>query len=523
MVDSDADAVVIGAGPNGLVAANLLADAGWRVVVLEAQSTPGGAVRSSELVSPGFVADWCSSFYPLGFASPILRALDLEAHGLRWVHAPLALAHPAPGGCVTVAPGDVDGTAASLDQFAAGDGERWRKLYRRWDRIGDAILGALLSPFPPVRAALHVGRVAGVRDLPWLARTSLATVHGAARPFDGVGGPLLLAGNTMHTDLSTHALTGSIFGWILAALAQDVGFPVPEGGAGTLTDALVARLRANGGELRCDARVTHIDVRGGRAVGVQTADGATVSAARAVLADTSAPALYRDLLDEHDVPWHTRRAMKRFQWDHATVKVDWSLAGPIPWSDEPARRAGVVHVTESLAHLDAYCSQLADGMVPARPFLIVGQMTTSDPTRSPAGTEAAWAYTHVPQKVRGDAGDGGIRGVWDDADTARAADRIEAEIERLAPGFRALVRAREVLTPVRLEALDANLVGGAINGGTARVRQQLFLRPVPGLHGGVRTPVRGLFLASAGAHPGGGVHGAPGANAAHAALRSAKA
>ncbi len=516
---SDPDAVVIGAGPNGLVAANLLADAGWRVVVLEAAPSPGGAVRSSELVAPGFVTDWGSSFYPLGFASPVFRALDLEAHGLRWRRAPLALAHAAPPGCAFIDQDDPDATTASIDAFAHGDGDSWRALYARWERVGDPFLHTLMSPFPPVRAALSTARALGVGELvPFILFALRSARREVERRFDGMGGRLLLAGNTFHTDLTLDDATGALYGWMLAALAQSVGFPVPEGGAGKLTDALVSRLEERGGQLVCNQRVIAIEIHGRRAVGVRTADGTTIRVVRAVLADTSAPALFRDLVGEEHLPAWLRFSLRRFRWDHATVKVDWALDAPIPWSAEAARRAGTVHLGDSIDDLDAYTQQLSAGLVPARPFVILGQMTTADPTRSPAGTESVWAYTHVPQRVRGDAGHG-VRGTWDESDADTAADRIEQEIERRAPGFRATVRARNVQTPRVLEGLDANLVGGAVNGGTARLRQQLVLRPVPGL-GGARTPIRGLYLASASAHPGGGVHGACGANAAHAALRA---
>jgi phytoene dehydrogenase-like protein len=213
--------------------------------------------------------------------------------------------------------------------------------------------------------------------------------------------------------------------------------------------------------------------------------------------------------------------MSRFQWDDATVKVDWALDEPIPWEAEPPRRACTIHLVDSIDDLRTAGAQLEDRLVPARPFVIVGQTTTADPSRSPAGTEAAWAYAHVPQRVRGDAGPGTITGRWAGGDGDRFADRIEAEIERRAPGFRDRIRARHVLTPLSLEELDANLVGGAVGGGTSALGQQLFFRPVPGWSGGERTPIRGLYLASAGAHPGGGVHGACGANAARAALRAA--
>jgi phytoene dehydrogenase-like protein len=518
-VSGDPDAVVIGAGPNGLVAANVLADAGWRVLVLEAQSTPGGAVRSAELAAPGFTADVCSSCYPLGVASPVLRALGLDRYGLRWSHAPLALAHPLPDGCVLVDPADPAATSASIDACAPGDGAAWDRLYRTWDRAGDEIVAALLAPFPPIRHALRVARALGPRHLLGFTRLSLWSLDRVAREFRGEGGQLLLGGNMAHTDLSVSALTGALYGWMLASLAQSVGFPVVQGGAGRLVDALVARLTNQRGELRCDARVTKVVVEGTSAVGVITADGTEIRATRAVLADTSAPALLRNLVGPEHLAARHLRALERFRWDHATVKVDWALDGTIPWDAEPARRACVIHLVDSLDDLRTAGAQLERGHVPARPFILVGQTTTADPTRSPAGTEAAWAYAHVPQTVVGDAGPEGIGGAWADGDGERFADRIQSEIERRAPGFTARIRARHVLTPVSLEALDANLKGGAVNGGTASLRQQLFLRPTPDWSGGERTPIDGLYLASASAHPGGGVHGACGANAARTALR----
>ena len=515
----DPDVIVIGTGPNGLVAANVLADAGWRVLALEAQPTPGGAVRSAELAAPGFTADVCSSCYPLGAVSPVLQDLELERYGLRWSHAPLALAHPAPGGCVLVDPADPAATSASIDAFAPGDGAVWDRLYRKWDRAGEEIIGALLAPFPPIRRALRVARALGPRELLGFGRLSLWSLDRVAREFRGTGGQLLLGGNMAHTDLSVSAVSGALYGWLLACLAQDVGFPVVRGGAGNLVDALVARLVATRGEVRCDAQVTRVLIDGTNAVGVALLDGTEIRARKAVLADTSAPSLLVDLVGEEHLPRGHMRAVERFRWDHATVKVDWALDGSIPWDAEPARRACTIHLTDSLADLRAAGEQLGSGHVPARPFVIVGQTTTADPTRSPAGTEAAWAYAHVPQKVVGDAGPDGITGAWGAGDGDRFADRIQAEIERRAPGFGARVRTRHVLTPVSLEALDANLKGGAVNGGTSAIRQQLFLRPVPDWSGGERTPIDGLYLASASAHPGGGVHGACGANAAHAALR----
>jgi len=207
--------------------------------------------------------------------------------------------------------------------------------------------------------------------------------------------------------------------------------------------------------------------------------------------------------------------------DPGTVKVDWALAGSVPWTGAPERAAGTVHVADSVGDLTIAMSQVQAGHVPAEPFLLTGQMTTSDPTRSPAGTESFWAYTHVPQVVVHDAGDGSVRGTWDRDDCERFADRMQARVERLAPGFGSRVVARRVLGPRELEARDANLVGGAINGGTAQLHQQLVFRPVPGL-GRAETRIHGLYLGSASAHPGGGVHGACGSNAARAALFHAR-
>ena len=514
---SDVDAVVIGAGPNGLVAANVLADAGWDVVVFETQPEPGGAVRSAELVAPGFNADLFSAFYPLAAASPALRDLDLARDGLRWSHAPLVLAHPLPDGRCGVLSRDLDETAASLDAFAPGDGDAWRVLYGDWTATRGGIVDALFTPFPPIRAGLRLVRTLGAAGLARSARLGLLPVRRLAEErFRGEAAGLLLAGNTLHSDLSPDTAGGGFFGWLLMSLGQEHGFPVPVGGAGELSRALVRRLERRGGRVVCSSRVDRVLTRGGRAVGVHLADGTEVGVRRAVLADVGAPALYRQLLAGVDLPDYVHLALERFQYDHATVKVDWALSGPVPWTAPEARRAGTVHVAASLHELTRTSAQLSNGVVPDLPYVIAGQMTTADPSRSPAGTESMWAYAHVPLRVRGDAGDE-ITGAWDEADAQRFADRMQARIEQLAPGFGDLVIGRHVFSPPMLEAANENLVGGAVNGGTAQLHQQLVFRPVPGL-GRPETPVRGLYLASASAHPGGGVHGAPGANAASAAL-----
>jgi phytoene dehydrogenase-like protein len=511
------DAVVVGAGPNGLVAANLLADAGWQVLVVEAEAEPGGAVRSAELTHPGFVHDVFSAFYPLGVASPVMTALDLTSHGLRWRRAPLALAHPTGDGRCAVLSTAIGETAQSLETYGTADGDAWRDSYATYERLSDSLLDAMTSPFPPVRGATRLAVTLGPRGLLDFSRLALQSVRELAEDrFDGEGGALLLAGNALHSDVDPDAPPSGFLGWFLTSVGQQHGFPVPEGGAGRLTAALVARLESRGGEIRCSARVTRVVVRDKRAVAVRLATGETIDAPRGVLADVAAPALYRDLVGEDHLPSRFVRALDDFRWDHGTFKIDWALSGPIPWRTEPASRSGTVHLCDSMDRVVAYASDLAQRQIPAHPFVLIGQMNKADPTRSPAPAETVWAYTHVPHAPRGDAA-GEIGTGWGDDDAQRFADRMERVIEEHAPGFRSLITARHLLPPPALEARNANLVGGALGGGTMAFSQQLVFRPVPGL-GRAETPVRGLYLASSSAHPGGGVHGACGANAARAAL-----
>ncbi|WUH89484.1 NAD(P)/FAD-dependent oxidoreductase [Streptomyces sp. NBC_00433] len=513
------DAVVIGAGPNGLVAANVLADAGWSVEVLEAQPLPGGAARSDRGVDPDFVTDVFSAFYPLAAVSPVMEALSLGDEGLRWSHAPTVLAHPLPDGRCAALSRDVRDTMRNAESFGAGDGAAWQEMHRLWQRVGDDLLRSLFTPFPPVRGGMRLAaRLRPAAGLEF-ARLMLLPVRRMGEEFfAGQGARLLLAGNALHADLGPESAGSGAFGWLMSMLGQSVGFPVPVGGAGALTDALVSRLRRRGGTVRCGEDVRSVVVRSGRAVAVRTAAGEEVPARRAVLAAVPFPTLYRHLLQPDDVPDGVRRQLRRFQWDLSTFKLDWALDGPVPWTAEAAHGAGTVHLADSVDDLTRFSAQIATRQVPERPFALFGQMTTADSTRSPAGTESAWAYTHVPQVIEGDAADAGLTGRWDDSEQSVMADRIEAQVERYAPGFRGLIRERRILAPPTLQALDANLQGGAISGGTTALHQQLVFRPVPGL-GRPETPVRALFLASASANPGGGVHGAPGASAARAALR----
>ncbi len=512
------DAIVIGAGPNGLVAANHLADAGWSVLLLEAQPEVGGAVRSAEDVHPGFVHDTFSAFYPLAHASPTIRSFDLEDHGLTWRHAPAVLGHPLPDGDWALLHRDRDLTAGLMEAQHAGDGEAWLTVCEEWDRIGDDLIGSLLSPFPPVRSGLGVlARLRSVGGLDFVKMLLTPAAELGRTRFGGVSPRILIAGNAGHADIPLDAPGSGLMGLLMTMLGQTVGFPVPEGGASGLSAALARRFQSRGGEIRCSSEVVGIDVTHRRATGVRTRDGDALTARRAIVADVFAPHLYGGLVDQSELPARTTKALSSFQLDPGTVKVDWALDGPIPWAAAPLHAPGTFHVGESVQDMTEALAQVAARAIPAHPFMLAGQMTTTDPTRSPVGTESMWAYTHVPQQSLRDAGEGNIRGVWDGDDCERFADRMQGRIERLAPGFTSRVLTRRVLGPRELEARDANLVGGAINGGTAQLHQELFFRPLPGL-GRAETPIRGLYLGSASAHPGGGVHGAPGMNAARAAL-----
>ena len=516
----EVDAVIIGAGPNGLVAANRLAEAGRDTLLLEAQPEVGGAVRSDRELHPDFVTDTFSAFYPLAVASRVITRLHLEDYGLRWCHAPAVLGHSLPNGQWVTLHRDVDITAKLLDDEHPGDGAAWRALHDQWRRIGPTLIDALVTPFPPLGPAMRamiklpsVGGLTFVREMLAPAATAFE------QQFAGEAVPLLLSGNALHADIPLDSPGSGFLGLLLIMMGQSLGYPVPQGGAGKLAEAMRDRFLAYGGEVVCNAEVTKITVAHGRADGVQVHDQ-LVRARRAVLADVHAEHLYGRLVTWEKLPPNVRTKMASFRRDPATVKVDYALRGPVPWRAEPPYAPGTVHISDSVAELVISYAQLSTGNIPEHPFLLMGQMTTTDPTRSPQGTESMWAYTHVPQRVLGDAG-GNLTGAWDTDEAERFADRMQDRIEQRAPGFSERILVRRILTPLEMERRDASLVGGSLNGGTAALDQQLIFRPVPGL-GRATTPIRGLYLASSSAHPGGAVHGACGMNAARAALIHAR-
>lgn len=499
------DAVVIGGGPNGLTAGITLARAGRSVLVVEAAPALGGATATEELTLPGFRHDVFSAVHPAAVASPVFAELELERHGLRWIHPELAMVHPLPEGRAAVLDRDLARTVASLDELAAGDGRRWRATVEPYLRHFEAVRATMLSGFPPAGGPARLVPAFKLQGSLEFVRLLLLSAEAfAGELFEGEGAAWLY-GAALHGDAPLSASGSAIAALWLNLMGHADGWPSPEGGAGQIADALAACLRSHGGVTRAGARAERVHVQRHRVTGVTLADGSTI-ATRTVVATTTPHGLLRlagDALGDA----YTRRAM-RFRYGPQTVKVDWALDAPIPWESEDARRAGTVHVGGTVTQLREALLEVERGRLPKHPFLLAGQQSIADPTRAPAGKHTAWAYTHVPAGVD-----------WSEQ-RERFADVVERQLERFAPGFRDMVLARHVMGPGDLERRNENLVGGDVGGGSYGMDQLIF-RPVPSLNP-YATPVRGLFIGSASAFPGGAVHGVPGHAAARAALLGAR-
>jgi phytoene dehydrogenase-like protein len=497
-----AEAVVIGAGPNGLAAAIRLAEAGVPVRVLERSSHPGGAVRTEELTLPGFRHDTFSSVYPAAVASPVFARMPLSEHGLEWVHPAVAMAHPLPDGGAVALYRSVEETAASLERQHPGDGRRWADFVAPYLKSFGAVRSVMLGGFPPIPGALRLlWRSGPVRSGAFglLAATSAQTL--ARRLFEAGASRAWLYGAAAHGDTPVSSRGSAIAAFYLNLLGHAVGWPSPRGGAGRLIDALVAYLERLGGSVQTDAPVERILCNGRHVTGVAVAGGDEIHSAM-VLADVMPRALVRMTGDA--LPRRYRRGAAGFRHGPATVKVDWALDGPIPWAAAEARAAGTVHVGGDEASTVESLASSQRGLAP-RPFLLLGQQSLADPSRAPEGKHTAWAYTHAPASAAGELGSG------------RAVEAVEEQVERFAPGFRERVLARHVLDPAAMEARNPNLVSGDVGGGSYSGLQSVF-RPFPA-PSPYSTPVRGLYLASAAAFPGGAVHGVPGDAAAREALR----
>ena len=463
--------VVVGSGPNGLAAAITLARAGCSVTVLEAEDTIGGGTRSAELTLPGFVHDTCSAIYPLGVASPFFRSLPLGDFGLQWIHPPAPLAHPLDDGAAILLHSSIQETAAGLGR----DGAAYRRLFTPLVANCATLLDAILAPLFPPRPPIAMARFGwhGMRSARGLAEGQ----------FRGERARALFAGMAGHSVIPLESPFSASFGLVLGMLGHLSGWPLPRGGAGAIAKALTDYFTSLGGHIVTSRRVTL---------------PSDLPDASAVFFDVTPRQLLHIAGDR--LPSGYRRQLSRYRYGPAAFKLDWALAGPIPWRASECALAGTVHLGGTLDEIAASERAATRGEHSDRPFVLLVQPSLFDPTRAPAGKHTAWAYCHVPN-----------------GSTADMTERIERQVERFAPGFRARILARHVMSPAELERRNANYVGGDIVGGSNDA-WQLFARPVPRVNP-YATPVQGWYLCSASTPPGGGVHGMAGFHAARAALR----
>lgn len=467
------DAVVVGAGPNGLAAALTMARAGLTVHVFEGSGTPGGGCRTEEVTLPGFHHDICSAVHPLAAASPFFTGTDLAAAGVRLLTPPVAFANPIDGGRAGAVSGSVQETAAGL----GADAGTYRRLLGPLVRDADYILPAMLAPLRTIPA--HPVAVAR------FGLEALLPASELGRRFRTQEAKALLAGVSAHSFLRLDAPGSGGFGLLLTMIAHSVGWPVVEGGSARLIDAMVGELTSLGGQVITGQWIKSL---------------ADLPPARATLLDIT-PRQFIALAGDA-MPSRYARALAGFRYGPGICKVDWALSGPVPWTAPACRQAGTLHLGGTLAETTRAEAEVTAGKHPESPFCIVAQPGIVDPSRAPAGNQTLWGYCHVPA-----------------GSTVDMTGRIEAQIERFAPGAADLIRARSARTPADLEAANANYLGGDIGGGVADLLGVLA-RPLP-LSDPYRTPNPRLYLCSASTPPGAGVHGMCGYHAARSALRRA--
>lgn len=462
--------MVVGSGPNGLVAALRLARAGCRVEVLEGSGTPGGGVRSAELTLPGFIHDSCAAAFPLGAGSPALRTFNLARHGLEWCAPPAALAHPFDDGRAALLWPSLDDTARALGRDRAAWLHLFTTLVQSWDDIAGDILGPPWIPsHPAATLRFALGAVQSASGL-------------ASRHFAGREARALFAGCAAHGFLPLSRHGTAAFGLVLTALGQACNWPFVAGGAGQLSQAMVRELQSLGGSIR---------------VGHPVESWADLPPADAWLFDTSPRDLGR--IAGKRLTARYRRAIKRWRHGPGVFKLDLALDGPVPWAAPECARAGTVHLGGTIEEIAASEAAIAGGRVSARPFVLVTQPSLFDASRAPAGSHTLWTYCHVPN-----------------GSTTDMTDAIEAQLERFAPGVRRRIVGRATRHAMALEAYNPNFVGGDINGGRQDLRQ-ILARPLMGP--APYRAARGIYLCSASTPPGGGVHGMCGWHAAEQVLR----
>jgi phytoene dehydrogenase-like protein len=465
------DAVVVGSGPNGLAAAITIARAGRSVILLEAADTVGGGTRTQELTLPGFRHDVCSAIHALALASPFFRALDLTAQGLEWIHPPIPLAHPMDDGKAVLLERSLDATAEGLGT----DADQYRRLFgpavRNWERLIDDTLRPLGMPQHPL-------------TLLGFAPRAMRSAAGLAKNwFRGDRARALFAGNSAHSILPLEELSSAGFGLMLGTVAHAVGWPIAQGGSQAVADALASELISLGGVIKVAEPVLSME---------------DLPKARTVLFDVTPRQLAR--IAGAVLPDDYRKRLEAHRHGPGVFKLDWALDGPIPWKDPACLHAGTLHLGGTLEEIAAGEREIWQGVASEKPFVLLTQPSLFDPSRAPEGKHTAWAYCHVPS-----------------ACTEDMTDRIEAQVERFAPGFRSRILARHAMAPADMERYNPNYIGGDIVGGVQSFRE-LFLLPL-GRRRAYSTPVKGLYICSSSMPPGGGVHGMCGHLAAKQALK----